>query len=103
LLAALSLAALSPTTVALPFSRSLITSLTTAILSRQQVNHYNILSSLGSGSYGMVKLCQNQLDMQFYAMKMVPVNRESDLQRQSHEAIGAAKKQAQYQVSCLDA
>jgi serine/threonine protein kinase len=64
---------------------------------QKQINHYNILSSLGSGSYGQVKLCQNQMDMQFYAMKMVPVNRESK-RRQSQESLGAAKKMAPYEA-----
>jgi [calcium/calmodulin-dependent protein kinase] kinase len=37
-----------------------------------------MLSDLGSGAFGAVKLCQHQDDEQYYAMKIIPVDREDE-------------------------
>ena len=37
-----------------------------------------MLSDLGNGAFGAVKLCQHQDDEQYYAMKIIPVDREDE-------------------------
>lgn len=43
-------------------------------ISFKQVNEYIYLKNLGSGGFGKVKLVKNQLNGQFYAMKIYKKN-----------------------------